>query len=643
MVPAASHVVARTGDTSSDGAGSSREHGTKAIDRPIPTPYSHGYGSPVPLARSTSDRAPRGPRLLLLVFGIFLMLTGVTASALVAVTSAHLAGATLNAVVERDRSLVDLFANANLVVTDLQPPRPGADRLDEIRASIEALTHADGILGFQVRDRHGALVVSSPGSAAPDPFPEGLAMALRGEPNAAFSEDGDASVLEERLPLVTEDGSVLGAVVLHRDGAQVSASLGEARRDVLLVTLVAAVLLAGILVLVFRAAHVRLVRQQQELAEAVRRDALTGMLNHGSIVALLADEIEAARADGAPIGVALVDIDNFRLLNDTHGHESGDSVLLRVARLVEAAAGADGRAARYGPDEFLIVRPGLDAEAMEATAGGLRSGLRELAVRFDGSEDLPVSVSVGIAASPRHGSSVTPLLSEASVALNEARASGGDAVAVARIGDDRSPFAGSFDVLQGLVLAVDTKDRYTKRHSEDVARYAVYLARRLGMDHMLESVRLAGLLHDIGKIGIPDALLRKPSRLSQAEVRIFNQHVALGDAIVRDLPDIEEVRAGIRHHHERWDGGGYLDGLSGDEIPLIARLIAVADTFSAMTTTRPYRKALPVDEALRRLRDAAGSQLQPELVEAFATAIETDPAAPAPNETGDVWMPLRVA
>jgi HD-GYP domain-containing protein (c-di-GMP phosphodiesterase class II) len=126
-------------------------------------------------------------------------------------------------------------------------------------------------------------------------------------------------------------------------------------------------------------------------------------------------------------------------------------------------------------------------------------------------------------------------------------------------------------------------------------------------------------------------------------VKAFNQHVALGAAIVQGLPEMELVRAGIRHHHERWDGGGYLDGLAGEAIPLIARIIAVADTFSAMTTTRPYRKALPVEEALHRLREAAGTQLQPELVDAFAAGIESDPAAPMPNETSDVWQPLRVA
>jgi hypothetical protein len=248
---------------------------------------------PAPL---TTNRVPAAPRLLLLVFGIFLMLTGVTASALVAVTSAHLADATLSAVVERDRSLVDLFANGNLVVADLQQPGPGPNRLREIQGSIEALTETDEILAFQVRDRDGALVVSSTGSAALEPSARGLALALRGEANAEFSGDDDASVLEERLPLVTEDGAVHGAIVLQRDGAHVTASLGDASRDVLLVTLGATALLAGILVLVFKSAHVRLVRQHEQLAEAARRDALTGLLNHGSIVSLLADAVERATA-----------------------------------------------------------------------------------------------------------------------------------------------------------------------------------------------------------------------------------------------------------------------------------------------------------------------------------------------------------
>jgi HD-GYP domain-containing protein (c-di-GMP phosphodiesterase class II) len=155
---------------------------------------------------------------------------------------------------------------------------------------------------------------------------------------------------------------------------------------------------------------------------------------------------------------------------------------------------------------------------------------------------------------------------------------------------------------------------------------------------------MAGLLHDVGKIGIPDHLLRKPSKLTAEEFDVFKQHVALGDAIVRDIPNVDLVRAGIRHHHERWDGNGYLEGLEGGDIPIIARVLAVADAFSAMTTTRPYRKALDVREALDRLGEAAGTQLEERLVVAFIDGIEHDANPPLPGDVRSsrgLWVPGR--
>src|SRR6476646_4720276 len=155
--------------------------------------------------------------------------------------------------------------------------------------------------------------------------------------------------------------------------------------------------------------------------------------------------------------------------------------------------------------------------------------------------------------------------------------------------DEPEPAARAFGVFEGLILAVDTKDRYTKRHSGDVARYSVFLAERIAADaDFIQTVRVAGLLHDVGKIGIPDRILRKPGKLTAADYEIVQQHVVLGDMIVRDLPDVDLIRAGVRHHHERWDGDGYVDRLSGTDIPLIARILAVSDAFSAMTATGPY-------------------------------------------------------
>jgi putative nucleotidyltransferase with HDIG domain len=233
--------------------------------------------------------------------------------------------------------------------------------------------------------------------------------------------------------------------------------------------------------------------------------------------------------------------------------------------------------------------------------------------------------------------------------LAEAKASGGDAIRVAGRLPVQSADAKTFDVFQGLIVAVDTKDRYTKRHCEDVARYALFLARLLGLDSdAVRTIRVAGLLHDVGKIGIPDAILRKPGRLTGDEHDVVKQHVALGDMIVRDLPNIDLIRAGVRHHHERWDGRGYLHALAGEDIPLVARILAVGDAFSAMTTTRPYRKALSVDEALRQLEDAAGTQLDESLVKLFVDGLRTDADAPLPGvvepASERLWAPAdRVA
>jgi diguanylate cyclase (GGDEF)-like protein/putative nucleotidyltransferase with HDIG domain len=382
------------------------------------------------------------------------------------------------------------------------------------------------------------------------------------------------------------------------------------------------------------------------LLESERRDALTGLLNHGAIVGAVTEVLEERRRIGGSVEVALLDIDNFRLLNETHGHEAGDEVLMRVAEAVarhdHAAEPGGTLVSRYGPDEFLLVCPDADASDAEPIITRLREGLANIAVQFGASERLPVTVSVGICAFPDPAGSVTELLSGAAVAVAEARASGGDAVRVfAAEPDEDQADAGGFDVLHGLVIAVDTKDRYTKRHSEDVARYAAFLAQRMGLDdETVRTVRLAGLLHDVGKIGIPDGLLRKPSKLTDEEYATFQQHVVLGDAIVRELPHVDEVRAGIRYHHERWDGHGYVEGREGEEIPLIGRILAVADAFSAMTTTRPYRKALPLTEALKRLGDGAGTQLQEDLVTAFITGIETAPGAPLPGEEPvGLWRP----
>jgi diguanylate cyclase (GGDEF)-like protein len=462
-----------------------------------------------------------------------------------------------------------------------------------------------------------------------------------GQSEAAGPALPTSSVLREYFPLQA-GGRVQAVVSVWRDAVPILAELDRLRRDVVVTTLLAALVAALTLFLVFRSAQGRITRQTVALIEATRRDPLTGLLNHGELVGELALAIERARTAGRPIGIALIDIDGFRLLNETYGHAAGDRALLTVAEVLRSELPDGVTHGRYGPDEFLVIAPADEVAQLRPILDRLRSRLADQALQFDASERLPITVSAGICTYPEHADSVIGLLTKAAVTLLEAKASGGDATRFAGREVEVSGERQTFDVFQGLILAVDTKDRYTKRHSEDVARYAVFLAQRLEVDEeLIRILRVTGLLHDVGKIGIPDHILRKPGALTDAEYRIVKQHVALGDVIIRDLPNVELVRAGVRHHHERWDGRGYLDGLAGEEIPLVARILAVGDAFSAMTTTRPYRKALSVKEALRRLEDAAGTQLEERLVVAFVGGLESEADAPLPGDDAGtrLWTP----
>jgi diguanylate cyclase (GGDEF)-like protein len=607
---------------------------------------------------SGSVRGTRRPLLLVLVFGVFLAIIGITATAQAVMVSLNFSASTLNTIVAGDAATVRAVLDDRVQLHYLDPaigPTPAEQTA--LETELAALTAPADILLVELLRLDGTIVAASrPGLAGMAISPASMSAALGGtasaellpvtEAGAGAPDLGSPTVLRELLP-ISAGGEVRAVIGIWRDAVPILGRLDDVRRDVVAVTLTAGVVVSILLFLIFRAAQGRLTRQTAALIEASRRDPLTGSLNHGALVAHLATEIERARDAGSPLGVALVDIDNFRLLNDNHGHRAGDEALLAVAAELRRHIPESIVMGRYGPDEFLLVAPASAVVELEPVVARVRSGLVVQELQFDATERLPLTVSAGLCTYPEHGSSVTVLLAAAASTLEEAKASGGDTVRVAGAAEPAGAMASSFDVLQGLVLAVDTKDRYTKRHSDDVARYAVFLAERLGLEpEFIRTIHTAGRLHDIGKIGIPDSILRKPGKLTSDEFEVVKQHVALGDMIVRDLADIDLIRSGIRHHHERWDGDGYLDRLAGESIPLIARILAVGDAFSAMTTTRPYRKALDIREALARLEDAAGSQLDEDLVRLFVTGIETDADAPMPGIVGSAraaLTPRRVA
>ena len=594
---------------------------------------------------------PSRPVLLIVVYGAFLAIVGAAATAQSVLVGAHFSSATLTGLVGSDAATIRAFVNAYIPPADLSGERlPTTTEVARLEEQLATLPRSGEILRVELRRTDGTIVASSePGLSGVVGTGSGeFGLALDGRPQAAIgpaSESGagpgalaSPTVLREFLPLKVGD-EVLGVVGVWRDGVPILERLEAMRREIVIVTLSAALVAAGLLFLVFRTTQARLTRQTDALLESTRRDPLTDTLNHGALVGYLAQEIERGRDDVRPIGIALIDIDNFRLLNDNHGHEAGDKALLAVADTLRERVEPGMELGRYGPDEFLLVALPSAVAHLEPVVEGLRTALVDLSLRFAETERLPITVSVGIATYPDHASSVTALLAVAAGTLEEAKASGGDTVRHAGETTEADSSNASFDILQGLVIAVDTKDRYTKRHSDDVARYAAFIGRRIGLTaDELRTIEVAGRLHDIGKIGIPDAILRKPGRLTEGEYSIVQQHVALGDMIVRDLPDLDIVRAGIRHHHERWDGQGYLDRLAGESIPRIARILAVADAFSAMTTTRPYRKALDVREAMLRLADAAGTQLDERLVAAFLEGIEQDADPPLPGEASNTGL-----
>ena len=591
-----------------------------------------------------SEFRVRKPVLLGLVFGVLLVVVAITATAQTVMVTAYASSSTLTSTVQSDVATIRGFVYDGLDGFDPTTSTPA--ELERVNGYLGTLVAKGEIVRAEIRDTTGRVLTASDAGAVGQLVPSSadFVAAVAGTPTIGIVDSASvqpeltgrtdpmpSTVIREYVPL-RQGGVTRLIIALWRDAAPVLGQLDELRRDVVIVTVTGAVVAAFVLFVVFRSAQRRINRQTDALVTASRLDQLTQALNHGAIVGDLAGQIERARATGSRLGVALIDIDNFRLLNDNHGHRAGDDVLLLVARTVSEHLPRNAVMGRYGPDEFLVLAGADTLDDLGAMVERIRAVLEGASLQFETTERLPVTVSAGICRFPDDGPSVTDLLAIAAATLQDARASGGDAVRFAGAEREDEPGARTFDVLQGLVFAVDTKDRYTKRHSEDVARYAAFLGRRLGLDPSeIQTIHTAGLLHDVGKIGIPDAILRKPGRLTADELAVVKQHVALGDMIVRDLPEIDRIRDGIRHHHEQWNGRGYLTGLRGEDIPLIGRILAVGDAFSAMTTTRPYRKALLVREALIRLGDAAGTQLDEDLVEVFIRGMETAPDAPLPG------------
>ena len=379
------------------------------------------------------------------------------------------------------------------------------------------------------------------------------------------------------------------------------------------------------------------IEREQLLADALDRadhDPLTGLLNHRAFHKRLHEEADRARRQQGTLAVAVMDMDNFKFFNDVYGHQAGDDVLCRVAMVLGENCRSYDVAARFGGDEFALLMPGIGRTEALQILERLTNSLENLGYCPPGYDmAIPLALSIGVAIYPDEGETPVETLAQADARLRAAK-SGGWEDQTERLRASLSHSVDGFSTLDAMVTAVDNKDRYTRRHSEDVLTYSLQIAQELGLDEAIQhTVVVAALLHDVGKIGVPDSILRKPGQLTEAEYSAIKQHPVMGAVMVSAVPGLELTLDAVRYHHERWDGRGYPEGREGEETPLLARLMAVADAFSAMTSDRPYRKGVTRRDALAVLEAGAGSQWDPVCVTAFIRGYHAAfSAASATNE-----------
>jgi len=364
-------------------------------------------------------------------------------------------------------------------------------------------------------------------------------------------------------------------------------------------------------------------------------DELTGLFNHRFFHQRLDEEIARSSRFGAIFSLILIDIDLFKTYNDVSGHLAGDEMLKQVGTHIKESVRDTDICFRYGGDEFAVILPEAPLEGGRKVAERIRKGVE---ARMD-LKGIPLTCSIGIASWPTDGVMREEIIQSADAALYFAKNVGKNRTCLAcevalseviRIGagaNVRSTRA-ILSTIYALAATVDAKDHYTYGHSKKVSKYAADIAEAIGYSQEdIERIRAAALLHDIGKIGVSDRLLKKSAALTPDEWDLIRTHPDLGVSIIKHIDSLRGCLAAVQYHHENYDGTGYPAGLNSENIPLDARIMSIADAYDAMTSDRPYRQKRTSEQALAELQRCAGTQFDPRLVEVFV-GIMTRPAKP---------------
>ncbi len=376
-------------------------------------------------------------------------------------------------------------------------------------------------------------------------------------------------------------------------------------------------------------------KKNKELIELSITDGLTGLYNHRFLQERFDFEYKRIKRYGGIISCMMIDIDHFKMINDTYGHQFGDQVLCRLSRILKENSREVDICGRYGGEEFMVVT-NLNAEDTLKFASKLHAAIEHY--EFDcGGKKIHATVSIGIAECQTDIQSKQELIERADSALYKAKKDGRNLIRVWKAIEyqnelmlDMHGFESMKNKFQelsnqmrvtyiestnALVKAVDAKDPFAKEHSHNVSQYSIEIAREMHLSEQdVEVIGYAGLLHDVGKISVNEEILTKKDALTQKEFEILKQHPEVGVNILREMKFLEKEIPIILHHHEHYDGTGYPYGLKGREIPAGARIVAVADAIDAMTSGRTYRKRLSWRDAIIEIKKGSGTQFAPDVV-----------------------------
>ena len=379
----------------------------------------------------------------------------------------------------------------------------------------------------------------------------------------------------------------------------------------------------------------------EQMFREARIDPLTGVNNYRSFVERVDQEFERCGQD--PLALIYVDFDDFKLYNQLYGSAQGDLALQICAKAMEECAGNQGTVFRVGGKIFSVLLPGVDGRRAEIMARQIQSTISSRMAQNMGTAKGNLTVSCGICVSPYAASTAKELIENADMAVYHAKSAGKNRVVLYRRNtshvhgvsqqakeiieraermDRASSFRENANTVFALAAAIDAKDHYTYHHSLNVALYASILATGAGLsEEATLMIYEAAILHDIGKISIPELILNKNGRLSDEEYGVIKGHVNNSIEMIRHLPAMDYLIPAVLSHHERWDGSGYPRGVAGEDIPVAGRCLAIADSFDAMTSDRPYHKGISMEAAVEQLEKNSGTQFDPNLTKLFISLI----------------------